>query len=144
MNERYPVHHLSPSTHRYLPAPPSITSLQSAYVTGTSFCIHWSSQIQTNQTYWVVLSKGSEVIHFWETSQTVMKMMGLQPGVLYNITVMPHVCRSHGLALYVLVRTGKHCLCVLLYTVWSWGYSVCMVQSYDGCSQLIVNYHFYW
>lgn len=111
------VHHLSPLTHHYLPAPPSITSLQSANVTGTSFCVHWSSQSQTNQTYWVVLSKGSEVVHFWKTNQTMMKIMGLQPGVLYNVTVTPHACTTTGLALYILVRTGKNCSYVF-YLIW--------------------------
>ncbi|XP_026229258.1 uromodulin-like 1 isoform X2 [Anabas testudineus] len=86
-------------------SPPSISSFQSANVTGTSFCVHWSSQSQTNQTYLVVLSKGSEVIHLWETSQTMMMMTGLQPGVLYNVTVTPHACTSHGLAHCLLVRT---------------------------------------
>lgn len=99
----------SPTTHHYLPAPPSITSLWSANVTGTSFCVHWSSQFQTNQTYQVVVSKGSEVIHFGVTSQTTMKVRRLHPGVLYDVTVTPHACGGQGVALRVSVKTGKNC-----------------------------------
>ncbi len=110
MND-YPVHCPCPSltTHYHLPAPPSIASLWSVNVTGTSFCVYWSSQFQTNQTYQVVLSKGSEVINFWVINETTMKMSGLQPGVLYSVTVTPHACGSQGAARHISVKTGKNC-----------------------------------
>ncbi|XP_045896630.1 uromodulin-like 1 [Micropterus dolomieu] len=91
-------------------SPPSITSLWSANVTGTSFCVHWSSQFQTNQTYQVVVSKGSEVIHFGVTSQTTMKVRRLHPGVLYDVTVTPHACGGQGVAVRVSVKTDAQTL----------------------------------
>ncbi|KAG7222808.1 hypothetical protein INR49_016060 [Caranx melampygus] len=62
--------------------PPSITTLMSSNVTGTSFCVYWSSHFQENQTYRVAVSKGSEGIQLRETSQTMMAVTGLQPGAL--------------------------------------------------------------
>lgn len=88
-------------------APPSITSLMSSNVTGTSFCIYWSSQSQENHTYGVAVSKGSEVIHLGETSQAMMEVTGLQPGVLYNVTVTPCACGVQGVPLSITVKTGK-------------------------------------
>ncbi|TDH04641.1 hypothetical protein EPR50_G00134810 [Perca flavescens] len=91
-------------------SPPSITSGWSANVTGTSFCVYWSGQFQTHQTYQVVLSKRSEVIHSWETNQTMMELRGLQPGVLYNVTVTPQSCESQGVALRITVKTDAQTL----------------------------------
>ncbi|XP_039632681.1 uromodulin-like 1 [Perca fluviatilis] len=91
-------------------SPPSITSVWSANVTGTSFCVYWSSQFQTHQTYQVVLSKRSEVIHSWETNQTMTELRGLQPGVLYNVTVTPQSCESQGVALRITVKTDAQTL----------------------------------
>lgn len=39
----------------------------------------------------------------------MMAVTGLQSGVLYNVTVTPCACGSQGIALHVLVRTGKIC-----------------------------------
>lgn len=105
----FPFPFPSPTTHHHLPAPPSIANLWSANVTGTTFCVYWSSQLQMNQTYGVAVRKGSEVIQFWETSHTMIEVTGLQPGVLYNVTVTPCACGSQGVALHISVRTGKNC-----------------------------------
>ncbi|XP_026183739.1 uromodulin-like 1 [Mastacembelus armatus] len=91
-------------------SPSSIASLWSENVTGTDFTVYWSSQVEINQTYWVALCKGSEVIHSWETHQTTVEMKGLQPGVLYNVTVTPHACGSQGLARGLLVKTDAQTL----------------------------------
>uniref|UniRef100_UPI003AABF7DC uromodulin-like 1 n=1 Tax=Centroberyx gerrardi TaxID=166262 RepID=UPI003AABF7DC len=91
-------------------APPHLTSLQSANVTGNSFCAYWSCQFQTNQTYLVVLSQGSEVIRAWETNQTMSEVTGLQPGVLYNVTVTPCACGRQGDALQMSVKTAAQTL----------------------------------
>lgn len=101
---------LSSTTHRWCPAPDSSDRLWSANVSGTTFCVYWSRQFQTNQTYCIALKKGSEVIQFWETNQTMMTVTGLQPGVLYNVSVKPCACGSNGTALYILVKTGKNWL----------------------------------
>ncbi|XP_067463504.1 uromodulin-like 1 [Thunnus thynnus] len=90
-------------------SPPSISSLELANVTGTSFCVTWSSEFQTNQTYRVVLTQRSEV-NMWETSHTMMEVRGLLPGVLYNVTVTPCVCGSQGNTLHILVRTDAQTL----------------------------------
>ncbi|XP_047199528.1 uromodulin-like 1 [Hippoglossus stenolepis] len=91
-------------------SPPSITTLMSFNVTGTSLCVYWSSQFQTNQTYRVVLRKGSEVIHPLETHQTMMEVRGLQPGGLYNVTVTPSACGREGVTQHVLVKTDVQTL----------------------------------
>lgn len=62
-----------------------------------------------NETYCVAIRKGSEVVFFRETSQTMMEVMRLQPGVLYNVSVTLCACGSQGIPLLVLVRTGKNC-----------------------------------
>ncbi|XP_070773809.1 uromodulin-like 1 [Enoplosus armatus] len=109
-----PYTSMSSTVESLLPAtacsPPSITSLWSANVTGTSFRVYWSSQFQTNQTYQVVLSKGLEVISMEETNQTTTEISKLQPGVLYNVTVTPHACRSQGVALCISVKTDAQTL----------------------------------
>ncbi|XP_058484112.1 uromodulin-like 1 isoform X2 [Solea solea] len=86
-------------------SPPNITSLMWSNVTGTSFDVYWSGQSQTNQTYRVVLSKGSVVTDSWETDETVKALRGLEPGVLYNVAVTPHACGRQGVALAILVKT---------------------------------------
>uniref|UniRef100_UPI0037E9756B uromodulin-like 1 n=1 Tax=Semicossyphus pulcher TaxID=241346 RepID=UPI0037E9756B len=91
-------------------SPPSISSLWSANVTGTSFSVYWSSQLKTNQTYQVVVSRGSEVVHFHGTSQTMMEVQGLKPGLLYNVTVTPCACGSQGVTLSILVKTDGQTL----------------------------------
>ncbi|XP_074467490.1 uromodulin-like 1 isoform X2 [Sebastes fasciatus] len=99
-----PYSSMSSSVEPSLPtttcSPPSITSVWSANVTGTSFCVYWSSPFQTNQTYQVVVRNRSEV-----TSQTMMEVRELKPGVLYNVTVTPSSCGSQGAALHILVKT---------------------------------------
>ncbi|KAK5918697.1 hypothetical protein CgunFtcFv8_003437 [Champsocephalus gunnari] len=84
--------------------PANITSVWAADVTGTSFRVHWSSQFQTNQTYQVDLSKRSEVIHSGVTSQTMMEMRDLQPGVLYTVAVTPSSCQQ-GITVDISVKT---------------------------------------
>ncbi|XP_060942525.1 uromodulin-like 1 [Limanda limanda] len=91
-------------------SPPSITTLTVFNVTGTSLCVYWSSQFQTNQTYRVVLRKGSEVIDPLETHQTMMEVRGLQPGGLYNVTVTPSACGGEGVTQHVLVKTDAQTL----------------------------------
>ncbi|XP_041808048.1 uromodulin-like 1 isoform X2 [Chelmon rostratus] len=91
-------------------SPPNITSLWSANVTGTSFCVYWSSQFQMNQTYRLVVSNWSEVIHSLETNQTMMEVGRLKPGTLYNVTVTPLACGSQGSTLRLLVRTDAQTL----------------------------------
>lgn len=89
------------------PAPPSISSLWSANVTGSSFCVYWSSQVQTSQTYRVVVLKGPEALHVWETPENIMAVLGLDPGVLYTVTVTPCGCGRQGRPVHVPVRTGE-------------------------------------
>ncbi|XP_051903713.1 uromodulin-like 1 isoform X2 [Hippocampus zosterae] len=89
---------------------PSISRLQAANITGTSFCVYWSSLISANQSYLVVLSEGSEVIGMWTTEQTMTELRELQPGVLYNVTVKLHTNESHGGILYIAVKTDAQTL----------------------------------
>ncbi|XP_029925012.1 uromodulin-like 1 [Myripristis murdjan] len=98
------------SSHSYPSPPPRLTSLQSANVTGTSFCAYWSSQFQRNMSYLVILSQGSELISLWETNQTMLEVLGLQPGILYNVTVTPCACGRQGDALHVSVKTAAQTL----------------------------------
>uniref|UniRef100_H3C2F0 EGF-like domain-containing protein n=1 Tax=Tetraodon nigroviridis TaxID=99883 RepID=H3C2F0_TETNG len=84
-------------------APAVISSLWSANVTGTSFCVYWSSRAQTSQVYRVVVEKGAETLHVWETPENTMAVPGLGPGVLYTVTVTPRGC---GQPVHVAVRTG--------------------------------------
>uniref|UniRef100_A0A096LT99 Uromodulin-like 1 n=1 Tax=Poecilia formosa TaxID=48698 RepID=A0A096LT99_POEFO len=66
----------------------------SANVTGTSMIVQWSTEVQSNQTFRITLSRTSEVTERWETSRTTIELNGLQPGVLYNVTVTPCACGS--------------------------------------------------
>ncbi|XP_008285511.1 uromodulin-like 1 [Stegastes partitus] len=90
--------------------PPSISSLLAANVTGTSFSVCWTAQFQTNQTYKVVLSKGSEVILSREIWQTMTEVKELQPGILYDVSVTPCACGSEGVALRISVKTNAQTL----------------------------------
>ncbi|KAM9782429.1 uromodulin-like 1 [Syngnathus typhle] len=89
---------------------PGISRLQAANITGTSFCVYWSSLIPANQTYLVGLSEGSDVISTWTTEQTMMEVRELQPGVLYNVTVKIQTNESHGDILYIAVKTDAQTL----------------------------------
>lgn len=100
-DKRFPC--LSPPS-----APPSIGSLWSANVTGTSFSVCWSNHAETKQTYLVVLRKGSEVIQTQKISDTTIEVSGLKPGLLYNVTVTPRACGNQGAPLYISVKTCKY------------------------------------
>ncbi|XP_020486876.2 uromodulin-like 1 [Labrus bergylta] len=91
-------------------SPSSVSSVWSAEVTGTSFSVYWSSQSQTNQTFQVVVSRGSDVVHFHGTSDTMMEVQGLKPGVLYNVTVTPCACGSQGGTFSISVKTDAQTL----------------------------------
>ncbi|XP_075958409.1 uromodulin-like 1 [Anarhichas minor] len=88
----------------------SITSVWSANVTGPSFRVYWSSRFQMNQTYQVVLRRRSKVIQSWMTSQAMVEVRDLQPGVLYNVTVTPCSCGSQGVSLGISVKTDAQTL----------------------------------
>lgn len=100
-DKRFPC--LSPPS-----APPSIGSLWSTNVTGTSFSVCWSNHAETKQTYLVVLRKGSEVIQTQKISDTTIEVSGLKPGLLYNVTVTPRACGNQGAPLYISVKTCKY------------------------------------
>ncbi|KAF0038689.1 hypothetical protein F2P81_009173 [Scophthalmus maximus] len=91
-------------------SPPNITALTSSNVTGTSFCVYWSSQFLTNQTYRLVLSNGSQVIRSWETNQTMIEVRRLEPGVLYIVTITPCACGIQGDTLRISVKTDAQTL----------------------------------
>ncbi|XP_054899903.1 uromodulin-like 1 [Poeciliopsis prolifica] len=90
--------------------PPSLSGLWSANVTGTSMSVQWSTPVQSNQTFWITLSKISEVTERWETNRTMIELNGLQPGVLYNVTVTPCACGRQGSALHMMVKTDARTL----------------------------------
>ncbi|KAM3601857.1 uncharacterized protein V6R79_020107 [Siganus canaliculatus] len=90
--------------------PPGITGLRLTNVTGTSFCVSWSHKLPTNQTFQVVVSRGSQTFHVSETSRTMVEVRGLMPGVLYNVSVTPCACGSEGITLHILVRTDAQTL----------------------------------
>ncbi|MEQ2182964.1 hypothetical protein GOODEAATRI_027749, partial [Goodea atripinnis] len=90
--------------------PPSISGLWSANVTGTSMSVHWSTQVQSIQTFQVTLSKTSEASELWETNMTMIELRGLQPGVLYNVTVTPCACGRQGSAVHMMVKTDAQSL----------------------------------
>uniref|UniRef100_A0A096M1J9 Uromodulin-like 1 n=1 Tax=Poecilia formosa TaxID=48698 RepID=A0A096M1J9_POEFO len=93
-----------------LPGPPGISGLWSANVTGTSMIVQWSTEVQSNQTFRITLSRTSEVTERWETSRTTIELNGLQPGVLYNVTVTPCACGRQGSALHTMVKTDAQTL----------------------------------
>lgn len=102
----HPIRHISSTSVSPPPAPPSISRLWSANVTGSSFCVYWSSQA-TRQIYHVVVEKGPEVLRVWETPESMMAVVGLHPGVLYTVTVTPRACGRQGRPVHVAVRTGE-------------------------------------
>uniref|UniRef100_A0A3B3ZGI6 Uromodulin-like 1 n=1 Tax=Periophthalmus magnuspinnatus TaxID=409849 RepID=A0A3B3ZGI6_9GOBI len=86
---------------------PSITNMRVANVTSTSFCVYWSSQFPGNESYTIVISKGSKVIYFNDTSETMLEMRGLQAGALYDVIVTPHACGRHGNNIQILDATAR-------------------------------------
>ncbi|XP_067113799.1 uromodulin-like 1 [Osmerus mordax] len=89
---------------------PLLTNLQSSNVTGFSFCVSWTSQSQSGQTFRVELIQGSEVKNSSTTNQTMWQVTGLQPRVLYNVTVTPSACGGQGHSLQIHVRTAAQML----------------------------------
>ncbi|XP_070411755.1 uromodulin-like 1 [Nothobranchius furzeri] len=90
--------------------PSSTRNLLSANVTGTSISVHWSSQFKEDQTFQVTLSKASEVVHSTKTSRSPVEIRGLQPGVLYSVSITPCACGQEGVPLQTLVRTDAQTL----------------------------------
>ena len=98
----------SQPSHNYQPAPPQLTQLSLSCITGTSFCLYWSGPTQRNQTsYLVDVREGSEIISHLETNETKVNMTGLDPGVLYSVTVTPCACDAQGESHQLNVKTGK-------------------------------------
>lgn len=137
----------SPST-----APPSVSSLWSANVTGSSFWVYWSSQVPTSQTYRVVVAKGPDVLRVWDTPESTLAVLGLDPGLLYTVAVTPCACGRQGHPVHVPVRTGEShvitakrtfstvvCLCLTLHGVGS-GFDLLCCSSI-AC--LVHNYAFH-
>ncbi|KAK6317151.1 hypothetical protein J4Q44_G00125510 [Coregonus suidteri] len=100
------VSSLSPSTCHPTPT----TNLQASNINGFSFCLSWTGQSQSGLSFLVVLREGSEVKGRWETELSVLEVTGLQPGVLYNVTVTPCACGSQGASLLLLVKTAAQTL----------------------------------
>lgn len=132
--------------------PPSISSLWSANVTGSSFCVYWSSQVPTSQMYRVVVAKRPDVLHVWDTPESMIAILGLDPGLLYTVAVTPCAWGRQGHPVHVLVRTGEThvitakrtfstvmCLCLTLQGVRS-GFDL-LCCSYIAC--LVHNYAFH-
>lgn len=95
------------STFPQPPAPPQLTQLFSSNITGTSFCLYWSSRSPSNQTrYLVDIRNGSDVISHQNTSDNTLHVTGLDPGVLYSVIVTPCACDTQGESLQVNVKTG--------------------------------------
>ncbi|KAF3706728.1 Uromodulin-like 1 Olfactorin Precursor [Channa argus] len=69
-----------------------------------------TNPFHTQQTYRVVLSRGSEVIQFWDVTETKMEFGKLQPGALYNVAVTPQACGNHRFTLYLPVKTDAQSL----------------------------------
>lgn len=89
------------------PAPPRILRLWSANVTGSSFSVCWSSHSQPHHVYHLVLHRGPEVLRVWETHESMVAVLGLDPGVLYSVTVTPRGCGCEGSPVEIRVRTGR-------------------------------------
>ncbi|CAB1316443.1 unnamed protein product, partial [Coregonus sp. 'balchen'] len=87
--------------------PTPTTNLQASNINGFSFCLSWTGQSQSGLSFLVVLREGSEVKGRWETELSVLEVTGLQPGVLYNVTVTPCACGSQGASLLLLVKTVR-------------------------------------
>ncbi|XP_030009437.1 uromodulin-like 1 [Sphaeramia orbicularis] len=91
-------------------SPPTISSFRSSNVTGTSFCITWSSWSHGNQTYRVEVLKGSEVIYQNDTGQTLVAVGGLKPGVLYDVTITTMACGGQGDTHHLSIKTDAQTL----------------------------------
>lgn len=57
--------------------------------------------------YRVLVEKGPEVLHVRETPESMLVVLGLDPGVLYTVTVTPSGCGRQGRPVHVPVRTGE-------------------------------------
>lgn len=84
-----------------------LTNLQTTNVTGSSFCLSWTSQSQSGLMFLVVLMQGSEVKRTLETNLTFWEVTRVQSGVLYNVIVTPCACGSQGTSLQLHVKTGE-------------------------------------
>ncbi|XP_038154847.1 uromodulin-like 1 isoform X1 [Cyprinodon tularosa] len=109
-----PVNSMSSAAASPPPAPtcrpPRIRGLCSANVTGTSVSVCWSTTVQINLTFQITLSKSSEVSEMWETSMMMIEIRGLQPGVLYNVTVTPCACGRRGSSVHIMIKTDAQTL----------------------------------
>ncbi|KAM9788981.1 uromodulin-like 1 [Neosynchiropus ocellatus] len=86
-------------------AAPAITSVQVANITGTSFCVYWSTGSGDNQAFRVTVHAGSEAVAAWDTNHTMVKVEELKPAVLYNVSVELSIHGNQVHTVHVVVKT---------------------------------------
>ncbi|XP_053702414.1 uromodulin-like 1 [Synchiropus splendidus] len=84
---------------------PAITSVQVANITGTSFCVYWSTESEDVQAFRITVHAGSEAVAAWDTNNTLVKVEELKPAVLYNVSVELSIHGNQVHTVHVVVKT---------------------------------------
>ncbi|KAM8834561.1 uromodulin-like 1 [Synchiropus picturatus] len=84
---------------------PAITSVQVANITGTSFCVYWSTESENVQAFRITVHTGSEAVAAWDTNNTLVKVEELKPAVLYNVSVELSIHGNQVHTVHIVVKT---------------------------------------
>lgn len=95
--------------------------------------------------YRVVVVKGPDVLHVWDTPESMIAVLGLDPGLLYTVAVTPCACGRQGHPVYVPVRTGEThvitaertfstVICLCFFKVFGRALTSCAVVTLPVCS----------
>ncbi|KAL2094353.1 hypothetical protein ACEWY4_009072 [Coilia grayii] len=84
---------LPDTSYRATDEVPQVVSIKAFNITSSSFSVSWTVAAVGEVSFQVVILQGSTEVWRWVTSQTEVKALGLQAGVLYRAKVLQAVAR---------------------------------------------------
>ncbi|XP_072569310.1 uromodulin-like 1 [Paramormyrops kingsleyae] len=95
--------HAAPATG----CPAAITNVMLVNVTGSSFYVTWAVNSTAGHTFRVEVLEMSVLVRATQTGYPAWGVTGLEPGVLYSVSITPLACGAEGVPVRQHVRTGK-------------------------------------
>ncbi|XP_075399025.1 uromodulin-like 1 [Tenrec ecaudatus] len=94
----------SPKTPACVPNP--ITKVRVSNVTGTSFHVAWEAGPILSSTFLLTLTSALNLPLDFETQNTSLALLGLEPGMLYKLAIAAKACGKEGAKVHLKVRTA--------------------------------------
>ncbi|XP_032889386.1 uromodulin-like 1 [Amblyraja radiata] len=90
---------------RLCEAPSPVTNVTVSEVTGTSFLVTWTTEVDYKEAFILQVLKNDSVVNETETTETEWNVSGLQPGTEYTLTIVCRICGEDGAAQKMSVKT---------------------------------------